>query len=241
MIIKPFNFVYFILLLIIALYVVLVSSLFKKRTQKQKDILMLSLGVFNILFFIVYKIFLSKDDYDFVIWDELPLQLCNINMFLIPLAVLFKNKYLLSFCFYVAPLAAFMAISFPEPAFMNNSIFMMRNIGFYGTHSVIVMMGVMLMTLGYVKPKFKDSIYVITSAAILAVFAFGVNLTLFAITKVETNYFFTMHTGGVSLLDVFYSLIPVKFIYLLPALIILIAYVFVFNGVYYLVKKYQNA
>ena len=93
MIIKPFNFVYFILLLIIAIYVVLVSSLFKKRTQKQKDILMLSLGVFNILFFIVYKICLSKDDYDFVIWDELPLQLCNINMFLIPLAVLFKNKY----------------------------------------------------------------------------------------------------------------------------------------------------
>lgn len=236
MIIKQFNLTYFLVLLIIVIYIALVSFLFKKRSQRQKDLFMVSLGMFNILFFLVYKICLSQDDYEFIIWKELPLQLCNINMFIIPLAVIFKNKYLLSFGFYVAPLAAIMAITFPELAFTNNSIFLMRNIGFYGTHSVIAIMGILLFSLGYIKPNVKDFIPLTLAATVLSLFAFLINLLLFSITNVETNYFFTMHTSDISLLNLFYNLIPVKYIYLLPALGILIAYVLIFNSALLIVK-----
>ena len=240
MIIKQFNFIYFLILFIIALSIVFISIFFKNKNQKQKDILMISLGIFNILFFLVYKICLSQDDYEFIIWKELPLQLCNINMFIIPLAVIFKNKYLVSFGFYVAPLAAIMAITFPELAFTNNSIFLMRNIGFYGTHSIIVIMGIMLFPLGYIKPNVKDVISLIIPTIILSLFAFLINIMFYALTGVETNYFFTMHTSDISLLNLFYKLIPVKYVYLIPALGILVTYVLIFNGTLSIIKKIKN-
>ena len=231
MIIDAFNLVYFMLLILIAVSVVVISIIFRNKDEKTKDIFIYSIGAFNIILFIVYKIFLSQDGYDFNIWKELPLQLCNINMFIIPLAVLLKNKYLLSFGFYVAPLAALMAMTFPEHGFTGNSIFLMRNIGFYGTHVIIIVMGILLITFGYIKTSFKDVIYLIPITLVLGLFAFIVNLVLFAVTKVETNYFFTMNTSDISILNLFYNLIPVKFLYLLPAMLILVAYVCAFNGI----------
>ena len=47
----------------------------------------------NIIFFVLYKVWLVFDDFDFVFWKELPLQLCNINMFLIIIAAKYKNKF----------------------------------------------------------------------------------------------------------------------------------------------------
>jgi len=122
-------------------------------------------------------------------------------------------------------------MTFPEHAFTGNSIFLMRNIGFYGTHGIIIVMGILLITFGYIKTSFKDVIYLIPITLVLGLFAFIVNLVLFAVTKVETNYFFTMNTSDISILNLFYNLIPVKFLYLLPAMLILVAYVCAFNGI----------
>jgi uncharacterized membrane protein YwaF len=211
--------------------------IFKNKSKKAKDILIISIGVFDVLLFIVYKIFLSKDGYDFNIWKELPLQLCNINMFLIPLSVILNNKYLKSFGFYVGPLAAIMAMSFPEAGFYDNSIFLMRNVGFYGTHAIIVVMGVLLLTLGYIKLSFKDIINLLIITVILSLSIFVVNIILFKLTGVETNYFFTMNPSTVSLLHLFYKLIPIKYLYLLPAAGILIVYVVVINSIKLVIDK----
>ena len=237
MIIRQFNLVYFSLILIMALAIILLSIIYKGKTQRQKDLFIIVIGIFNIVFFIIYKICLYFDDYEFVIWDELPLQLCNINMFIIPIAVMLKNKYLLSFGFYVAPLAAIMAITFPELDFTNNSIFLMRNIGFYGTHMIIVIIGILLVTFGYLKPNIKDIGYLVIPTIILSLCAFLINILLFKVTGFETNYFFTMNTANISLLNIFYNLIPIKYLYLLPAMGILIAYVLIINGCFKLFKK----
>ena len=92
MIIKPFNLVHIVVLLLAVALTITASLLLRKKEQKTKDYIMVGLSIFNIIFFIIYKIWLSKDDYDFNIWKELPLQLCNINMFLIPLGIILKNK-----------------------------------------------------------------------------------------------------------------------------------------------------
>ena len=120
-----------------------------------------------IVLFFLYKIALSLDAEFLVIngiekfdwWSELPLQLCNINMFLILYAVIFDKKSIMGFAFFVAPLGAFMAITFPEPAFTGSSIFLLRNLGFYITHGLIMVAGVSLCTLGFstkVKPSRKS-------------------------------------------------------------------------------------
>ena len=225
MIISSFNLVFNGMMLLFIGLTIIFTIIFKNKSQKTKDCFMVIFGVFNILFFIVYKIVLANDDYNFVIWKELPLQLCNINMFLFIIAVITKNKYITIFSAYVAPLGALMALIFPDTNFTGNSIFLPRNIGFYGTHGIIFIMGILMFTLGYLKPKFKNIVLLIPCAAVISFGAFLINIILTAVSNVETNYFYTMSTDGISLLDLFWKLIPVKYLYLLPAMLILTAYV----------------
>lgn len=234
MIIRPFNLVHIIVLLITVIVTVVLSLILRKKDQKFKDRFVIGLAIFNILFFIIYKIWLANDNtYEgFSIWKELPLQLCNINMFLIPIGVYKKNKYLLTFSFYIAPLGALMALLFPDINFINNNIFMLRNIGFYGTHIIIFAMGMILAPLGYVEPKIKNIPVLLISAAVLSLGAFLINLLLTWITKVEVNYFYAMNPSGISILELFWSLIPIKYLYLLPATLILSAYVGIVDLIY---------
>lgn len=225
MIIKPFNLVHVTVLLLAILMLVVLSIILRKKDQKIKDLVIIGLSIFNILFFVVYKFWLSQDDYDFNIWNELPLHLCNINMFLIPLGILKKNKYLLTFSFYVAPLGAFMALLFPDLSFINNSIFLLRNIGYYGTHIIIFCLGFLLGTLGYVELKLNNIPKLIISAACFSFAAFLINLLLKAVTDVDVNYFYVMNPSGISILELFWSFIPLKYLYLLPAIFILCGYV----------------
>jgi uncharacterized membrane protein YwaF len=153
-------------------------------------------------------------------------------MFLIPLGIIFKNKYLLIFSFYVAPLGAFMALVFPDINFINNDIFMLRNIGYYGTHIIIFGMGLMLAPLGYVKPGIKNIPVLLLSAVVLSFIIFIVNVTLGAATGENVNYFYAMDPAGISILELFWSLIPIKYIYLLPAALILTVYVLIVDLIY---------
>ena len=232
MIIKPFNLVHIVVLLLAVALTITASLLLRKKEQKTKDYIMVGLSIFNIIFFIIYKIWLSNDDYDFNIWKELPLQLCNINMFLIPLGIILKNKYLLTFSFYIAPLGALMALVFPDTNFINNDIFMLRNIGFYGTHIIIFGMGLMLASLGYVEPKLKNIKVLLISAVIFSLGAFIVNILLRLATGVDVNYFYAMDPSGISILELFWKLIPVKYLYLLPAVVILTIYTLIVDLIY---------
>lgn len=240
MIIKSFNLVHIGVLLLTFSTLIVLSSVLRKKNQKIKDCIIIGISIFNILFFILYKYWLSQDDYDFNIWKELPLHLCNINMFLIPLGILLKNKYLLTFSFYVAPLGALMALLFPDLAFINNSIFMLRNIGFYGTHIIIFCLGFLLGTLGYVEIRLSNIPKLLISSVCFSVVAFLINLLLTAITGVEVNYFYTMDPSGISILELFWSFIPLKYLYLLPAILILCGYVVILvlgNKVILFLKK----
>lgn len=237
MIIRPFNLVHICVILIAVILTIIASLLIRKKEQKTKDYIMVGLSIFNILFFIIYKIWLANDTtYEgFSIWKELPLQLCNINMFLIPLGVILKNKYLLTFSFYIAPLGALMALLFPELSFINNNIFMFRNIGFYGTHIIIFSMGIMLAPLGYIEPRIKNIKVLLLSVAIFSFGAFIINIILRAATGVDVNYFFTMDPSGISILELFWKFIPVKYLYLLPAIFILTIYTLIVDLIYRLI------
>ncbi len=240
MIIEAFNLIYFSLLILTICLTILLTYLFKDKSEKAKKTLIVSMGVFDVVFFIIYKIWLSVDLETFNIWNELPFQLCNINMFLIPIGVLLNNKPLKAFGFYVAPLAALMAITFPEHDFHGNSILLFRNIGFYGTHLIIIIMGILICSLGFLKPKLSNIKSLLIGTVILSLGAFLLNLLLFALTNVETNYFFTMNTADISILNLFYNLIPIKYLYLLPSMVILIVYVLIINGGQKLLEIIKN-
>ncbi len=219
----------FIALLVIA------SLLLKNRSEKTKKIVLITACVLTFIGFFVYKYFLSIDtEYDKLVietrggfswWAELPLQLCNINMILIPIAVATKFRPLMSFSFFLAPLGALMALMFPAVGFTDCSIWLPRMIGFYGTHFMIIIEAIALVTFGFYRPKFKDFPKTILTLVILLLVITGINLLLIKTGLYErANYFFTMEHEGISILKLFWSWIPYPVIYLLPGAVILLTY-----------------
>lgn len=107
MIIRPFNAAYLLLLAFAAGAVVLLWALLRGRSERCRAAVLIALCAVNIIGFFVYKGFLSRDvqflqasGLDRFNWfNELPLQLCNINMFLIPIGILTHRRSLLGFAF----------------------------------------------------------------------------------------------------------------------------------------------
>ncbi len=222
-------FAFFIALLVIA------SLLLRKRSEKTKKIVLITACIVTFIGFFIYKYFLSIDtEYDklvietrggFTWWAELPLQLCNINMMIIPIAVAIKNRPLMSFSFFMAPLGALMALLSPAVGFDGYSIFLPRMLGFYGTHFMIIIEGLALATFGFYRPKFRDFPKTILTIVILLLVITGINLLLIKTGLYDrANYFFTMEHEGISILKLFWSWIPVPVLYLLPGAVILGVY-----------------
>lgn len=226
------TFAAFILLLVIA------SLLLKNRSERAKKIVLITACVLTFIGFFVYKYYLSIDaEYDrlvietrggFTWWAELPLQLCNINMIIIPIAVALKNRPLMSFSFFLAPLGAMLALLSPAVGFNGYPIFLPRMLGFYGTHFMIIIEAIALVTFGFYRPKFRDLPKTVLTLVILMLVITGINLLLIKTgLYARANYFFTMEHEGISILKLFWSWIPVPVLYLLPGAVILGAYMLI--------------
>ncbi len=234
-IMRTFNPLFFATFAAFIALLVVASLLVKNRSEKTKKIVLITACIVTFVGFFVYKYFLSIDaEYDklvietrggFTWWAELPLQLCNINMILIPIAVAFDLRPVKSFSFFMAPLGALMALLSPAVGFNGYSIFLPRMLGFYGTHFMIIIEGLALATFGFYRPKFKDFPKTVLTIVILLLLITGINLLLIKTGLYErANYFFTMEHEGISILKLFWSWIPVPVLYLLPGAVILLAY-----------------
>ncbi|GHU98164.1 hypothetical protein FACS1894211_01470 [Clostridia bacterium] len=226
MIIETFNLVHIGVLLLTAALCVVFWAVLRQFPQRKKELILVGVCVCNIVFFMVYKIILSRDPTfsGFTWWTELPLQFCNITMFVYIVGILTKKRQLLAYCFYAGPLGAFLALAAPDPAFLGISVFAGRCVGFYGTHLLIVVVGVSMCTLKLYRPRFKDLPWVVVIMFCLAAFMFLVNY-IFRWTGLEpnANYFYTFGLPGNGVIEMMRGWTDVDFLYLWPAVLLVAA------------------
>lgn len=233
-IMRPFSKLFFSSFALFLLLLLIASILLHKKSTETKELVLITACVVTLIGFILYKIFLSRDhDYNMITasmggfnwWGELPLQLCNINMLMIPIAVWKKSRPLACFCFFLGPLGAFMALIMPGNGFDGYPIFLPRMLGYYGTHFMIVIEGLALVTFGMFRPKLRDLPRAVFTALLIAFAVFCFNLLLrWTGLHPKANYFFSVETEGNPLLEVFHSWIPYPFLYLMPCCVILGVY-----------------
>ena len=232
-IMHPFNGVFFACFALFLLLLVLAGVLLGGRSERTKKIVLVTACVLTLLGFFVYKYFLSIDaEFNeatasmggFNWWGELPLQLCNINMILIPIAVLTNRRALMSFAFFVGPLGALMALVMPGTGFDGYSILLPRMLGYYGTHFMVIIEALALAAFGLYRPRFRALVLIS-----LAVFGFNVLLRATGLHP-KANYFFSMETEGNPVLDLFYSRIPYPWLYELPSILILLPYMLIITA-----------
>lgn len=234
-IMKPFNGLFFATFAAFILILVVCSLIMRNRSERAKRLVIAVAALIGLAGFFVYKYYLSIDtEYDAITqnmggfnwWGELPLHLCNINLILIPIAVLSKKRPLLSFCFFVAPLGALMALLMPANGFSGYSLLLPRMIGFYGIHFLIIIAALAIVTFGLYRPRFRDILPTVLTITAVALIVFGINM-LFRYTGLhpKANYFYSVETEGNFLLEIFHKWIPVPFLYLLPSFLILVPYI----------------
>ena len=149
-IMRPFNALFWAVFAAFALLLAAGCLLLRGKSEKAKKAVLVVGSALTLTGFILYKYYLSLDA-DFRIlnaemggfnwWGELPLHLCNINMLLLPVAVTRNSRPLMSFCFFLGPLGALMALMMPSAGFNGYSLLLPRMLGFYGTHFMVMMLG----------------------------------------------------------------------------------------------------
>ncbi len=250
LILRPFNAVFLVTFAAFVLLLVIASLLVRGRSARVKKIVIVTACILTLIGFFVYKYCLSIDaDYDriqsdmggFNWWGELPFHLCNVNMILIPIAVLTKKRPLLSFCFFVGPLGATLALVMPGNGFDGYSILLPRMIGYFGTHFMIVILALSIVTFGFYKPRFRDIPMTALTLAAVAFVAFLISL-LFRVTGLNAfaNYFYTMDPEGNPVLGLFKKLIPVPYLYLLPSILVIAAYAALVTLGFFLADRIQG-
>ena len=171
-------------------------------------------------------------------WGELPFQLCNINMIIIPIAVLKKSRPLMCFGFFLGPLGALMALVMPGNGFDGYSILLPRMLGYYGTHFMIVIEGLALVTFGLLRPRYSDIPKTLLATLPILLIVLAINYILrWTGLHPKSNYMFMMETEGNPLLELFYSWIPVPCLYLLPSFVILSVYMFLVTSGFFLAGR----
>ena len=233
-VLRPFSPLFFLLFAFFLLVLIAASLLLRRKNERTRTLVLCCACWATLLGFIAYKYALSVDAEFNVLtasmggfnwWGELPLQLCNINMLLIPVAVLKKNRALLSFCFFIAPLGALMALVMPGTGFEAYPIYLPRMLGYFGTHFMIFIEGLAIVTFGLYRPRWRDIPLTILVLFVIALAVFGVNMLLRATgLHPKANYFFSVETEGNPLLDLFYSWLPWPFLFLLPSIVIVAVY-----------------
>ena len=233
-IMRPFNTLFFLVFAVFILLLIAASILLRKKSERTRELVLITACVVTMIGFILYKVSLSRDSEFNIItagmggfnwWGELPLQLCNINMILIPIAVWRKSRPLACFSFFLGPLGALMALVMPGNGFDGYSLLLPRMLGYYGTHFMLVIEGLALVTFGLFRPRLRDLPRAILTAFLIAFGIFCINMLLrWSGLHPKANYFFSVETEGNFLLELFYSWIPVPFLYLLPSIVILGVY-----------------
>ena len=107
--ITPFRGLHLILLLLTAAAVLLIFLLLRGKPEARRSRYLIGVCFFNLALFAGYKLSLSMDaayvsayyPNGFNIFNELPLHLCNINLFLIPLGVWKRNRSVMGFSFFL--------------------------------------------------------------------------------------------------------------------------------------------
>lgn len=236
-IIRPFNHVFFFLFCIFLAILIAATVIMRKKSENKRRWFIALVCFLTIIVFTLYKyaIYLDTDYHliradmgGFVIWGELPLHLCNINMLLIPIAVLGKNRILTGYCFFISTFSVVVALIMPGHGFNGYSLLLPRVMGFYVTHFLILISAIFLVSLDLYWPQYSDLIRILFLTAFISLVVFGINMILRGTgLHDKANYFYTVETEGNAVLDFFYGLIPYPFLYMLPGLIVLLGYEFI--------------
>ena len=243
MIMEPFNLTHVLTITILPVVLFLaVNLILKKKSESAKRNILLLICLLNIILYIIYKIvYALNPDNEFDILLNLPLHVCNINLILLPLAVLLKNKALMAYQLYFGTVLAALALLTIDADFMSKPLFEFTCFIYFYYHSMLVILPFMLVKHKFFRPSFKNVWQPTVILIALTIMAHIINV-IFRATGIapEANYFFTYGLRGSFFTELYWKIIPYNFFYLLPSLLSFAPYIILITLPFYLSDRKQR-
>ena len=220
MLLTVFSFPWFCIMAFGALLTALLPLLLRKKTRDEKRDFLYKLSMGTLVFFLLYKLWLFADPtYETTVFEELPVNLCNIALILMPLAAKTDSRGLMGLLFFECPLGGLMALLMPSEGFYDVPVFLLRNIGFWGTHIMVLVLCISLVALDIYRPKLSDIPLSLAILFAVALCDHGLNAFLRTTVCPEANYLFTYGIEGNPVTELMMEWIPYPLLYLFPAIV----------------------
>ena len=234
--INSWNYLHILNLLFYPVFGVSCHFIFRKKGTKAKDIFMivcLALCFLSTWGIFIFSLF--ESEYQRIhFWARLPLHMCSINAVFYPVIFLLikRNKLkplyattLMAYMYFVGSPGALLAMIMPAGDCINTSFLNYNVLSFWVKHGLIFMIPILMVSLGYYKPKLIDTLKASVFLLFLLIFMHGVNLLFSWFSDLSgahdvVNFFYTRSAEGNFLLEIFWNLVPYELLYMLPLVVI---------------------
>lgn len=237
-----FSYQHILLLLISISYILALSMILRQKSFNSQRLVLLFLIIISSLIFVGRMYFGWEGARIYNKGSKttlLPLELCNINIFITLIALLINNKRLNNYLYYVSLLGASISlIIFPDcHMWPDKTIFHYMFLDYYFIHTQLVAIPIVMIVCGWFRPDFKEILWMILFVFIYFTFAFLMSALLRNFESFKTaNYMYTFDHTNLPILKHLYAFIPLPYIYELP-LIILVAIVFGLMGLPFIMSN----
>ena len=163
----------------------------------------------------------------------LPLELCNMNIFITLIALIINKKFLNNYLYFVSMLGGLIPLLiFPDCHMITEgrNIFHYMFFDYWIIHTHLVAIPIVMISCNMFKPSIKQVPYVILTALGIYFFCFISSVILRCFKDFKgANYMYTMNHNNLPILKQLYELIPIPFVYGLPLALPI-------SGVFYLMS-----
>lgn len=254
--INSWNYLHILNLLFYPIFGIGCYFIFRKKSMRSKDIFMivcLSICFLSTWGIFIYSLF--ESEYQRIhFWSRLPFQMCSINAVLYPVIFLLikKNKLkplyastLMAYMYFVGSPGALIGLLMPPSDCVNTAFFTYNVFSYWLKHGLIFMIPILMVSLGYYKPKLIDTLKASVFLLFFLIFMHGVNLLFSWFSTLSgacdvVNFFYTRSATGNFLLEAFWKFLPYELLYMLPLVVIAVPIFVIYYIPIAIVNKIQN-
>jgi uncharacterized membrane protein YwaF len=218
MVVEPFNAAWFGFLCAMALVGAGLHLALRGRSQRVKAVVCAACAAGSVVLYTTYtfKSILNPAMPTVVLAQNLPFHFCNIVAWALIPAYLFEWPRLRTLCFFPGALAGLLTLTSPVPEYVGHPLWSLESIGFYGVHSMNVILGTLLASLGFIRPTWWGAVKSVGYLFTLALAAFPLDAAMRAWVDPGANYFYLFNPENADILVMAHNAIPVPLIYMIP-------------------------
>ncbi|MCL1906939.1 MAG: YwaF family protein [Propionibacteriaceae bacterium] len=238
MIVAPLSGAWALLVIVLAGVGLAFHYLMRKRdwSTRRKALFifaLVNLG-FSITFHLTYMI--NPPPEGFPVFQNLPLHLCTLMSWLLPLAVWFEWRPLRAAVFFPGALAGIAALYSAAPSYWQYNLFDLHTF-FWVSHGFNAVIPFLMASLQLYRPRLIDSVLSAVYIIVLALLVLPITLILRTWVDSGANYFYVFDPEGAEILELFFNWIKVPVIYEIPLLILVTPLMMGMYGIYLLLNR----